>query len=192
MLNIKNVVKLSLVGLVLLIAACTPKTSYNSLDNTALSSYFSVQDQVNLVNTLSDKFASTSLIKDAIGNKRPALLIDFIKNKTSEQIDTESITDTLKTTILSSGMFRIINRDKLNLLAKEQELNATGLTDSTKATQIGKLYGAQYVLYGNFSSIVNYAGKSKNTYYKLTLFLQNIETAEEIWVGEASVNKVTK
>ena len=192
MLYTKNVIRFGLVVLLLLIAACAQKTTYSSLDNTALSSYFSVQDQASLVKTLSDKFTSSSLIKDTIGNKRPTLLVDIIKNKTSEQIDTESITDTLKTTIISSGMFRIINRDKLNLLAKEQELNAAGLTDSTKATQIGKLYGAQYVLYGNFSSIVNYAGKSKNTYYKLTLFLQNIETAEEIWVGEAFVNKVTK
>lgn len=193
MYKIKNLIKFSLCALLsLLVASCTPKTSYENLNNTALSSYFSVQDQVNLLNALSDKLSSSSIIKDTVGNRKPTLLVDVIKNKTSEQIDTESITDTLKTTILSSGMFRIINREKLNLLAKEQELNSSGLTDSAKAAQIGKLYGAQYVLYGNFSSIVNYAGKSKNTYYKLTMFLQNIETGEEIWASEASVNKVTK
>lgn len=52
--------------------------------------------------------------------------------------------------------------------------------------------GAKYVMYGNFSSIVNYVGKEKQTYYKFTLILQNIETGEEIWIDEAEVNKVTK
>lgn len=180
-----------LTGALILISGCSPVTKYKSVEETALSSYFSVQDQVSLVNIISQKFNTSEVINNEIPN-RVTLLVDKIINKTSEHIDTESITDTLKSNILVKGKFKIINRRNLNLLAKEQQLNSLGLTDSNRAAQLGKLYGAQYVLYGNFSSIVNYTSAGKNTYYKLTMFLQNIETGEEVWIGESTINKVTK
>ncbi|MGV3278822.1 penicillin-binding protein activator LpoB [Rickettsiales bacterium LUAb2] len=187
----KYLIIIAIFGLAL-ITGCSPKTSYQSIDNTAMSSYFSVQDQYSLVNQLSQKITSDPDIKEALDGQRPTLLVDVVKNKTSEHIDTESITDTLKNTIISAKLFRIIDRSKMDVLAKEQQLNNSGLTDSQRATQIGKLWGAKFVLYGNFSSIVNYVGKEKTTFYKLTLIMKNIETGEEIWVGEASVNKVTR
>lgn len=191
LLNIKNLKCLAFVSL-LMISACSSKTSYKSLDNTDLASSFSVQDQVNLVNQLSNNILSSNIIKNRVKNSTPKLLIDSIKNKTSEHIDTESITDTLQSNIISSGLFTIISRQNTHLLGREQILNKAGLTDASTAAHLGKLYGAEYVLYGNFSSIVNYVKKAKNTYYKLTLFLQNIETGAQLWIGEASVNKVTK
>lgn len=189
--NLKKFKYLAFVS-ILMLSACSSKTSYKTLENTALASSFSVQDQVNLVNQLSNNLLSSNIIKSKIKITSSKLLIDSIRNKTSEHIDTESITDTLQSNIISSGLFTIISRHSMHLLGREQSLNALSLTDSNTAAHLGKLYGAEYVLYGNFSSIVNYVSKAKNTYYKLTLFLQNIETGAQLWIGEASVNKVTK
>lgn len=187
-----NFIKLFISTIILFVlSACAPTTSYQSIKNTRLSSSFSVQDQINLVNQLSNNLVNSDSIKDALNGKRPRLLIDKIKNTTSEHINTNSITDTLQTTILQKRLFRIISRDNLNILAQEQKLNNAGLTDTQRATKLGKLWGVQYVLYGYLNSIVNYASGHKNTFYKLTLFLQNIESGEVVWVGEASVNKTT-
>lgn len=174
----------------LFLGACESVTQYTSLSNTKLASSFSAEDQVSLVRKISYDMQNSPAIRNAIGNNHPTLMVDVIHNKTSEHIDTESLTDTLKVNIINSGMFHIINRN-VSLLTREAQLNNAGLTDQNKAIKLGKLYGAQYVLYGNFSSIVNYASNTQNTFYKFTVILQNIETGEEIWVGEATINKVT-
>lgn len=183
--------KLVLIILLPVLVGCSTNTSYQDVSSNKLSSTFSAIDQTRMVKELSDKLVNDPYLKQDISN-RPTLLIDIIKNKTSEQINTTSITDTLRVNIVRSRLFSLINRDKSNLLLREQEINQSGLADKQKATQLGKLWGAQYVLYGNFSSIVNYVNKQKQVYYKLTLTIQNIETGEEIWVDEAELNKITK
>jgi uncharacterized protein (TIGR02722 family) len=183
--------KFLLLSLVLLLGACGG-TQYQDVSKNTLSASFSVSDQKMLVDNLVSKLLNDVGFKQELRGERPTLLIDIVKNKTSEQIDTESMTDTLKVNIVKSRMFSILNRDKMDILAKEQTLNQAGLTDSQKATQLGKLWGAQYVLYGSFSSIVNYVGKEKQVYYKFTLIIQNIQTGEEVWIDEAELNKVSK
>jgi len=188
----KNLIKkYTVFSALLLLSACAGGTSYQGVEQNKGSSTFSVQDQKMLVDTLATKLTQDATLKQEVMG-RPTLLIDEVNNKTSEQIDTQSMTDTLKMNIVKSHLFSIISRDKTNLLAKEQQLAQSGLADNERATQLGKLWGAKYVMYGNFSSIVNYVGKEKQTYYKFTLILQNIETGEEIWIDEAEVNKVTK
>ncbi len=178
--------------LLLVLGSCGPKTKYQSVSENTLSASFSVSDQKMLVETLVSKLVNDNAFKQELGNQKPTLLIDIVKNKTSEQIDTESMTDTIKMNIVKARMFSVINRDKMDILAKEQSLNQSGLTDSQKATQLGKLWGAQYVLYGNFSSIVNYVGKEKQVYYKFNLVIQNIQTGEEVWIDESELNKISK
>jgi uncharacterized protein (TIGR02722 family) len=173
------------------LVACAPSTGYQNVNKNTLSITFSATDQKMLVEELANKLVNDSALRGDISG-RPTLLIDTIKNKTSEQIDTESMTDTLKTSIIKARLFSIISRDKTNLLLKEQEINQSGLTDQQKATQLGKLWGAKFVMYGNFSSIVNYVKSEKQVYYKFTLIVQNLETGEEIWIDEAEINKVRK
>ena len=167
-------------------------TKYQEFQNNNLSSTFGVNDQKKLVDDLVNKLITDGVLQSELKGSRPTLLIDIVKNKTSEQIDTESITDTIKFNIIKSRMFAIISRDKIDILAQEQSLVQSGISDSQRALQLGKIWGAQYVLYGNFSSIVNYVKNEKQVYYKLTLIIQNIETGEEIWIDESEINKITK
>ena len=174
-----------------LLAGCGG-TKYQSVSDNTLTSSFSATDQKMLVDNLSVKLTGDTALAKDVGNEKPTILIDIIKNKTSEQIDTESMTDTLKMHIVKSRLFSVINRDKMNILQKEKSLGASGLSDSQRATKMGKLWGAKYVLYGNFSSIVNYVDREKQVYYKFTLIVQDIETGQEIWIDEAELNKMSK
>ncbi|MDR2008026.1 MAG: penicillin-binding protein activator LpoB [Alphaproteobacteria bacterium] len=179
------------IALLLFLSACGG-TSYQAVDKNTAGSAFSAMDQKMLVETLSNKLVNDQAFRAELGGEKPTLLIDTIKNKTSEHIDTESMTDTLKVGIVKSRMFSIINRDKMDILAKENAIAQSGLGDSQRATELGRLWGAKYVMYGNFSSIVNFVGSQKQVYYKFTLIVQNIETGEEVWIDEAELNKVSK
>jgi curli biogenesis system outer membrane secretion channel CsgG len=59
------------------------------------------------------------------------------------QIDTE-----FSENQVLSAKFSVVERDKLNLVLKEQGLATAGAVDPTTAAKVGKLLGVQYVLMG--------------------------------------------
>ena len=178
--------------LLVLTSGCGKKTSYSSSDNMELSGAFSVQDQEKLIKDIFTKLSKDKILAKSINIDKNTLLIGQIVNKTSEYINTVSITDTLKVNIWNVNLFKIINRNNIDLLNKEQALYQSGLTSAASATKVGKLWGVKYVLYGNFNSIVNYVNGSKNISYSLNISIQDIETGQEIWIGQSNLNKVTK
>jgi len=117
-----------------------------------------------------DMLASGAVAQLGAGGKRPILFVDRIKNKTTEHIDTESITDTISTKLLNSGKFRFVDMTAVDAIMKQMDYQKnSGLVDEAKSVQMGRQLGAQYMLYGNFSSIVKTAGSTKDVYYKFTL-----------------------
>lgn len=93
---------------------------------------------------------------------RPIAYVDTIKNKTSEHIDTESITDSISTKLLNSGKFRFVDMNKVETVRETLDFqNNDELVDQSSAVKFGQMLGAQYMLYGNLSSIVKSAAVIK-------------------------------
>ena len=67
-----------------------------------------------------------------------------------------------------------------------------GLVDEAKSVQMGRQLGAQYMLYGNFSSIVKTAGNTKDVYYKFTMKLTDIESGLVEFQSEKEIRKTKK
>jgi curli biogenesis system outer membrane secretion channel CsgG len=59
------------------------------------------------------------------------------------QIDTE-----FSENKLLSAKFSVVERDKLNLVLKEQNLGASGAVDPSTAAKVGKILGVKYILLG--------------------------------------------
>ena len=140
-----------------------------------------------------DMLASPAMAEIAPNGKRPILFVDTIKNKTLEHIDTESITDTISTKLLNSGRFRFVDMTKVDAVAKQLDYQKnSGLVDESKSVQMGRQVGAQYMLYGNFSSIVKTAGSTKDGYYKFTMKLTNLESGLVEFQSEKEIRKTRK
>ncbi|WP_337240032.1 penicillin-binding protein activator LpoB, partial [Proteus faecis] len=87
---------------------------------------------------------------------------------------TESITDTISTKMLNSGKFRFVDMDRVEAVRDQLNFqNNDELVNQSTAIQFGKMVGAQYMLYGNLSSIVKNAGSDKDVYYKMTMRLMD-------------------
>lgn len=67
----------------------------------------------------------------------------------------KAITAMLVTEFSNRPGIRVIERAQLNDMLREQDLVLSGRVDESSAIQIGKLIGAQYVLLGQASSIVD-------------------------------------
>lgn len=123
----------------------------------------------------------------------PVLYVDRIKNKTQEHIDTESVTDTIMSKLIRSGKFQFIDmsnfEDVKNQLGYQ---NNSGYVDPVTVARIGKRVGAEYMIYGNLSSIIKDSKSTKDVYYKFTLKMTKIETGIVIWQDEKEIRKSVK
>lgn len=176
-----------------LLSACAngPKISYG--DATAVETTttgFGSTDLQTIAATLVDDLLTFPPIVQMTSARRPVVFVDKIRNKTTEHIDTESITDTVQTKLLKSGKFRFVDMTAIKQV--QQQLNFqtdSGMVDPAKAVALGKQTGAEFMLYGNMSSIVKRNDSTKDVYYKFTMKMMNLETGIMEWAGEKEIRK---
>lgn len=177
-------------GIALSLSACGPKVAYINPNTVQVSPEFSASDLQKIATGLVDQMSADTQFQRDVGNARPFLLVDTVKNKTDEHIDTESITDSIRTNIFNKRMFRFIARDKVDNLKDELKFNADGYVDPASASRLGKMIGIDYLLYANLSNITSSVTGSKDIYYKFSLIMSKLDTGEVLWLGEQQVRKV--
>jgi len=178
-------------GLVLASCASGPTVSYG--DATAVETTttgFGSTDLQSIAATLVDDLISFPPIVQMTAQRRPVVFVDKIKNKTTEHIDTESITDSIQTKLLQSGKFRFVDMTAVKAVQEQMEFQMdSGMVDPNKAAAFGKQTGAEFMLYGNMSSIVKRNDDTKDVYYKFTLKLVNLESGIMEWASEKEIRK---
>lgn len=177
----------------LLLGACAsgPKVSYG--DATAVETTttgFGSTDLQTISATLVDDLLSFPPIIQMTANTRPVVFVDKIKNKTTEHIDTESITDTIQTKLLKSGKFRFVDMTAVKAIQEQMNFQMdSGMVDPAKAAAFGRQTGAEFMLHGNLSSIVKRDSDTQDVYFKFTLKLVNLESGIMEWAGEKEIRK---
>ncbi len=152
---------------------------------------FGSTDLQDIANKMVGSLLTFPPIVQVTRERRPVIFVERIKNKTLEHIDTESITDTIRTKIVHSGMFRFIDMTKVDAVMKQLEYQSeSGLVDPAKSASFGRQIGAEYMLYGNLSSIVKRTGGVKDVYYKFTLNLMHLQTGILEWADEKEIRKI--
>jgi hypothetical protein len=190
MVNMKWLVAVS-ASLLLSACASDPKVSYG--DATAVETVttdFGSTDLQVIALALVDDLLAFPPVQEMTAGERPVVVVDRIVNKTTEHIDTESVTDTITTKLLKSGKFRFVDMKAVEALKKQMNFQlGSGLVDPAKAASFGKQTGAELMLYGNLASIVKRANDTKDVYYKFTLKLINLESGLLEWQGEKEIRK---
>ncbi|MDD5228305.1 MAG: penicillin-binding protein activator LpoB [Methylococcales bacterium] len=158
------------------------------------------------VETLTNEFGSTdlqsiaqamttSLLQSpAVGAKqRPLVTIAEVKNRTSEYIDTKSITDTIRTKVMKSGLVRFAV-DTSGMQTQTDEIvrqSQSGMYKKSKSKKIGQMEGADFRIEGTITSIVKKADDVKDVYYKFSLQLIDNESGVMEWADEKEIRKTS-
>ncbi|PWI34959.1 penicillin-binding protein activator LpoB [Vibrio albus] len=182
---------LVLIGLALVLSGCSNRVSYGDaqeIETTTID--FGSSDLQKIASEMVDSMLMSGAVGAITYNKRPVVFVERIKNKTAEHIDTESITDSISTKMLNSGKFRFVDMNRVESVRKQLNFqNNDQLVNSNNVIQFGKMVGAEYMLYGNLSSIVKKAGSDKDVYYKMTMRLMDLETGIIEWADETEIRK---
>jgi penicillin-binding protein activator len=157
------------------------------------------------VETVTNQFGSTDLQmiaesmtrsllnSDMVANgSRPIVTVQEVKNKTSEYIDTRSITDSIRTELQKSGRVRFaVDAAAMQQQVDELKRQQSELYEKDKSAQIGKMVGAAYRIEGNITSIVKQNEDVKDVFYKFNLQLWNVENGLMEWGDEKEIRKTT-
>ncbi|HYJ18201.1 MAG TPA: penicillin-binding protein activator LpoB [Burkholderiales bacterium] len=157
------------------------------------------------VETVTNEFGSTDLqmITESMtrsmlnspviaSNNLPIVTVQDVKNKTSEYIDTKSITDSIRVELQKSGKVRFaVDAAEMRQQIEELQRQQSEYYDSKQSAEIGKMSGAAYRLEGNITSIVKQAKEVKDVYYKFNLQLWNIQSGLLEWTDEKEIRKTT-
>jgi len=157
-------------------------------------------------NLLTDKWSESDMqkaVKDLVASavahpsiaaaKRPPIvMVTRLQNKTSEIIDTQSITDMFTVELMQSGKVTFVDKSAREDIAEEYDYQNSGMV--SRETQKGKggQVGADFVMNGRLDSIVQEAGKDKTIFYKLTMNLTNLKTGLIQWTNHKQMRKVFK
>lgn len=182
---------ITLLGVAMLMGGCANRVSYGDAQAVeTVTVDFGSTDLQKIASDMVDSMLMSGSVAAITRDSRPIVFVERIKNKTSEHIDTESITDSISTKMLNSGKFRFVDMDRVESVRRQLNFqNTDELVDQRSAIQFGQMVGAQYMLYGNLSSIVKSAGNDRDVYYKMTMRLMDLRTGLIEWADETEIRK---
>ena len=177
--------------LALLASGCATTVEYgDATSSKPISTDFGSSDLQQIAATMVDSLLVFPPVMDLTASRRPVLMVDTVKNKTMQHIDTESVTDSIRTKLIRSGKFRFT--DRTTDAAFKEELgvqNDSGLVDPSTAIAFGQQIGAEFMLTANLSEISQRAGRVNDVYYKFTMNLRNLRTGIIEWADEKEIRK---
>lgn len=185
-------VGLALISLQVLAAGCGPKafTKGEYDDPTRvelLDDKFNEADMQTMADTVIKAIVGCQYVTQAA--KPPIVIVEKVANRTQEHIDTVSLTDKIRTSLIKSGKVRFVNKEERGTLSDEYDYNSAGNVSAASKKSRGKQVGGDYILSGGLATNVQEVGNEKYIYYKLTMNLTNLETSTIDCTEEREIRK---
>ena len=124
-------------------------------------------------------------------NSIPVAMVGRVRNETMEHIDTEIFTKELERAFVNSSLVDVVaslsETQQIRDIRSDQQSYASYET----AAALGKEVGADYVIIGNISSILDESssGKESSIFYTINLEMVDVETNRKVWIGNKKIKK---
>lgn len=138
---------------------------------------------------MADTIVKSVIACPDIGDKRPVVIVDTVKNNTEEHIDMSSLTDKIRTALIKSRKVKFVDKDARETIDEEYRYNEAGNVAAEKQKKRGKQTGADYLMRGEMATNVQQVGNDKYIYYKLTMNLVGVESSEIDCTEEKEIRK---
>jgi len=182
---------MALMASALLLTGCASKVNYgDATDVETVTIDFGSTDLQMIANQMVDDLLTFPPVVQLTQQRRPVVFVDQVQNRTTEHIDTESVTDSIRTRLIQSGKFRFVDMKVVERVRQQFDFQLeSGMVDPATAVTMGRQIGAEFMLYGALTSIVKRSGKTQDVYYKFTLNLMNLESGIIEWSSEKEIRK---
>ncbi len=154
-----------------------------------LTDQWSESDMQNAVKALVSSAENSNAVMSA--KRVPVVMVTKLQNKTSEIIDTQSITDMITAELMRSGKLSFVDKSAREDMANEIDYQSENASRETRKNK-GQQTAADFILNGRLDSIVQEAGRDKTVYYKVSLNLTNLQTGLIVWTDYKQIRKIFK
>ncbi|MBL6448829.1 penicillin-binding protein activator LpoB [Fulvivirga sp. 29W222] len=121
--------------------------------------------------------------------KTPAIIVGYIKNKTSEHIDSDNYIKKFELEIFNSGLADLVESPEFREKLREERADQQEFASPETAARWGREYGADLMLFGTMTSETDTYNKKKVVNYITTLYLTDMETNKRVWYGQEEIKK---
>jgi uncharacterized protein (TIGR02722 family) len=186
-------VKLALLGTALALTACG--TSVQRMDaNTTV-------DVSGHWNDTDSRLVAEEMISDCLARpwysnatadlgKNPTVIVGRVKNQSSEHIATDTFVEDLQRALINSGKVNFVaSKNERGDVRDERADQDTNASEETRNAN-GQENGANFMLSGVISSIVDQEGGQAVVFYQTNLKLLNMKTNQIVWNGQKKIKKM--
>ncbi len=97
-------------------------------------------------------FLITMALNASATELKNVAILEF-EPKGAKKETTDIVRDILEVHLQRSGAFKVLERDQMHLILKEQEMQMSGCVESSCAVEIGRILSSDYVITGVLSKI---------------------------------------
>jgi uncharacterized protein (TIGR02722 family) len=178
-----------------MVAACGTKVERMKVEE--------VRDLSGNWNDTDSRLVSEEMIRDVLSrpwvdrftrknDRPPAVIVGTIRNKSHEHINVTTFISDMERELINSGVVEFVasknEREEIREERKDMDIHAS--EETRKA--MGNEFGADYMLKGTISTIIDVEGKEQVRYYQVDLTLISLVDNRKVWVGQKKIKKFIK
>jgi uncharacterized protein (TIGR02722 family) len=154
-------------------------------------------------NDTDSRMVSETMVKDCLNHpwlsqhlrdvsKNPVIIVGIIRNKSSEHIPVMTFITDIERAFVNSGLVDVVASAIERGELRDERMDQSRYSDEETVKEFGRELGADYMLNGYISTIVDQEKKTKVVYYQTDLTLTDIETNRKVWIGQEKIKKVVE
>ena len=124
--------------------------------------------------------------------KEPVVIVGTVTNESSEHINTRVFVEEMQRALINSGKVEFVASAGERGEIRQERLEQDEFASEATRKAFGQEVGADFMLSGVLSSIVDKSGSNALVFYQTNLKLINIQTNQIVWNGQKQIKKYVK
>jgi hypothetical protein len=189
--------KASWLFMVIMLAACstTPEVDRIDADSTT--------DLSGDWNDTDSRLVSEEMVQDALSHPwianfirsnqhQPAVIVGQIRNLTHEHINVATFVNDIERALVNSGRVQFVASSSERQEIRDERLDQDLHASENTRNPAGQELGADYMLKGDISTIIDAVAKQQTRYYQVDLTLISLADNRKVWIGQKKIKKAIK
>lgn len=151
-------------------------------------------------NDTDSRLVAEEMIKDCLSrpwlaefgrqeSRSPDVIVGTVRNRSSEHISTSTFIKNLERELINSGRVNFVASKEERGEVRDERADQQEFSSDESVKRFQQEAGADFMLIGEITSIIDQAEGEKVKYYQVNLELVNVETNRKSWIGEKKIKK---
>jgi penicillin-binding protein activator len=119
----------------------------------------------------------------------PTIVVGSIKNKSHEHINVETFIKDMERNLINSGKVEFVAGKEVREELRDEIASQAGNASADTRKEMGQETGADLLLVGTISSIIDQEDNKAVVFYQVDLELIDVQSHRKLWIGDKKIKK---